>query len=40
MMLGQLIWQYEAYSHVIELNPLNADAYINRGAAYQNKRRT
>ena len=37
MMLGQLDMAIRAYTHVIELNPLNADAYINRGAAYQNK---
>ena len=37
MVLGQLDMAIRAYTHVIELNPLKADAYINRGAAYQNK---
>ena len=34
MLLGQLDKAIEAYSHAIDLNPDNADAYINRGAAY------
>ncbi len=34
LMLNQISMAIEAYSHVIDLNPDNADAYINRGAAY------
>ena len=36
-MLGQLDMAIDAYSHVIELNRCDADAYNNRGAAYQDK---
>ncbi|MDE0684478.1 MAG: tetratricopeptide repeat protein [Candidatus Poribacteria bacterium] len=34
LILNQISMAIEAYSHVIDLNPDNADAYINRGAAY------
>ena len=34
LMLKQINMAIEAYSHAIDLNPDNADAYINRGAAY------
>ena len=37
MMFGQLDMAIEAYSHVIEINPRDVDAYINRGTAYQDK---
>lgn len=33
LMLNQISMAIEAYSHAIELNPNNVDAYINRGAA-------
>ena len=34
LMLNQISMAIEAYSHAIDLNPDNADAYNNRGAAY------
>ena len=34
LMLNQISMAIEAYSHAIDLNPDNADPYINRGAAY------
>ena len=34
LMLKEINMAIEAYSHAIDLNPDNADAYINRGAAY------
>ena len=37
MMLGQIVMAIEAYSHVIELNPNNPNAYNNRGVAYSAK---
>ena len=37
MMLGQIEMAIEVYSHAIELNPNNADAYSNRGATYRKK---
>ena len=37
MMFGQPDMAIEAYSHVIEINPRDIDAYINRGTAYQDK---
>ena len=37
IMLGQLNMAIEAYSSVISLNPDDADAYYNRGAAYDHK---
>ena len=37
VMLGQIDSAIEAYSHAIELNPINADAYLNRGAACYDK---
>ena len=37
LMLNQISMAIEAYSHAIDLNPDNADIYINRGAAYSKK---
>ena len=37
MMLGQIDKAIERYSHAIDLNPNYAEAYTNRGLAYQNK---
>ncbi|MCY4552978.1 MAG: tetratricopeptide repeat protein [Candidatus Poribacteria bacterium] len=37
LMLNQINMAIEAYSHAIDLNPDNADAYINRGATYIKK---
>ena len=37
LMLKQTKRAIEAYSHVIELNPCDASAYINRGVAYDQK---
>ena len=40
IMLGQIDKAIEAYSHAIELNPDNAEAYNNRGGAYDIKGET
>ena len=37
LMLGQTDRAIEAYSHAIELNPNDADAYNNRGVVYRGK---
>ena len=37
MMIGQVNMAIEHYSHAIELDPNNASAYNNRGAAYEHK---